>query len=159
MTTVFVILGCIVLFIVIKFFQSASPKGFAKQLAKVQLHALIRQKQIHPEYPKEEQYVMAIMTRPGYSEQLARDMVAHANEYLAKDFNRPLDFQIVVIALALFEFQARMKRQPGDEEMKKIYKRVLAGIPYEKLIYHGDVVIPGLKYLDDYNFGMGKKGS
>jgi len=140
MTTVLVILGCIVLFVVIKMLQSASPKGFAKQLAKVQLHAIRRQKEIHPEYPKEKLYVEVIKTRPGYSEQMARDIIAYAKETYAE--GRDLNFHMVVSALALYEFRVRMKRDLGFEEMSKLSKGIFAAIPYEKLVYFGDVSSP-----------------
>jgi len=127
MTTVLIILGCIVLFVVIRMLQSASPKGFAKQLAKVQLHAIRRQKEIHPGYPKEEQYVEVIKTRPGYSGQMARDIIASAKETYAKGHD--LNFQMVVIELAKYEFRVRTKQDPGPEDISKLIERVLAVIP------------------------------
>ena len=124
-----VILLCvvgIVLWFVFKMRQSASPIGFAKQLAKAQLRSFNRVKKIYPECPKEEQYVMVIRARAGYSEKRARDIVASAKE------DRPgavANLQKVAIVLAILEFPLVMRRIPEDEDIDKLAKGVRAVIP------------------------------
>ena len=156
MKVALIILGCIVLFVLFKFLQSATPKGFAKQLAKVQLHALRRQKKDRdpglsfrpgfphspvlveeppdpcPQYMREEQWVRAIMTRPRYSENIVRDIIDRARANHAKD--RGLNFQMVVIELAKYEYRARMGHDPRPADISKLVDGVLKVLPDSKWV-------------------------
>lgn len=101
----FIVLG-IVLFVIVKFVKSSTPRGFAKELAKAQLFSLKVVKQKFPEENKENQYCLAIRTRPNFSEGEVKEIVKEAKKS-SKELKQEFNFQSVVFHLAVKEFTKR----------------------------------------------------
>lgn len=100
-----IVLG-VALFVIVKFVQSSTPLGFAKELAKAQLFSLKVVKQKFPKENKENQYYLAIKTRPNFSDDEVKEIVKEAKKS-SKELKQEFNFQSVVFHLAVKEFTKR----------------------------------------------------
>lgn len=101
----FIILG-ITFFVIVKFVKSTTPRGFARELAKAQLFSLKVVKQKFPEKNKEDQYFLALKTRPNYSEEEIRAIIREAKKS-SKELKGEFNFQTVIFHMAVKEFTKR----------------------------------------------------
>lgn len=101
----FIVLG-IVLYIFMKFVKSSTPKGFGRELAKAQLFSLKVVKQKFPKRSKEDQYFLALKTRPNFSEKEIKEIIREAKKD-SKELKTEFNFQAVVFNLAIKELIKR----------------------------------------------------
>ena len=127
----FIILG-IILFIVVKFVKSTIPQGFAKELAKAQLFSLKVVKQKFSEKTKEDQYLLAIKTMPGFSEEEIREIIREIKKS-SKELKQEFNFQSVVFHLATKELTKRtdigspLRRDGVEYEILQGVSEVISG--------------------------------
>lgn len=119
-----------IIYFVIKFVQSSTPKGFAHELAKAQLLSLRTFKEKYPEeFDKEKQYKATLMLRPGYTEEKVSRIILHAKE-ACQEVDITFNFQVVVIQLAADEYMQRTGNSPFGV-MTEINSGVSSVIPLD----------------------------
>ena len=121
------IVAVVVFYFVLKFIQSATPRGFAKQLAKAQLTSFYAFKSAYPNVPRDELYSQVISCRPGYDNDLAINIVSAARD-VSKQMGTGLKFWMVVWQLASYEYLSRTGQSPLPK-MNDLREGVLAVVP------------------------------
>jgi len=121
------IVAIVVFYFVLKFIQSATPRGFAKQLAKAQLRSFNALKSAYPNVPRDQLYSQVITFRPGYDSDLAVNIVSAARD-VSNEMGTGLKFWVVVWQLASYEYLSRTGQSPLPK-MDDLREGVLAVVP------------------------------
>ena len=101
-----IILGAIVLVPIVKsFIRSSTPEGYAREIARTQLHAFRIQKKLNPNLPREEVYGRVLLTRPSYDEDRVEKVL---NEARGGQDNKKINFRNVVYGLIVVDFLSRL---------------------------------------------------
>lgn len=119
-----------IIYLLIKMFQSSTPRGFAKELAKAQLLPLKVVRQKFPEKNKEEQYFLALKTRPKYTDDEVKRIIEGAKR-VCKEIKMPFNFRSVVIYLVVHEYTKRMGNPPEISMSSELEKAVTSVINNE----------------------------
>ncbi len=116
-------------YVVVKFIQSMSPKGFARGLANAQLRSLGVLRSKDPDKPNEELYEAALMMRPGYTLEKVANIIDGART-ACEESGVMFNFQAVVASLAAAEYLRRTGNSPLPV-MNEMNEAVCSVIPWE----------------------------
>ena len=101
-----IILGVIVLVLIVRgFLKSSTPEGYAREIARTQLHSFRIQKKLNPNLTRGELYRKVLLTRPGYNEDRVEKVL---NEARGGQDNKKINFRDVVYGLIVIDFLSRL---------------------------------------------------
>ncbi|MDO9527864.1 MAG: hypothetical protein Q7J27_01760 [Syntrophales bacterium] len=127
------VIALVILLFIIKVVKTSpgNPRGFAMSVAKTQLISLSAIKEKYPNLSKEEQYLNALITRPGYSEETVQGIINSTKESAEKRGD-VLRFNEVVRTLVMIEYLRRTGEKTRDfSRASEMMEGVLSVIPDE----------------------------
>lgn len=107
--------------------HGSRPRGFARQLASIQMISLLALRNKYPDSDPEDLYPLAVSTRNGYDVLTGKLIVEEAKRRAAA-VGVKFGFHWVVAELAIFEFR-RLAGEPTEHQIREILTGVMSVVP------------------------------